>query len=76
MSQRQAQVFSITQQGAQASNTIVSGTLLICSFEARVLFDTGATHSSVSLYFALRFTEKPILLESPLCVATSTHFVR
>ncbi|XP_073268753.1 uncharacterized protein [Populus alba] len=34
-SQRQARVFAITQQDAQASNTVVSGTLLICSFEAR-----------------------------------------
>ena len=44
MSQRQARAFAITQQGVHASNTVVSGTLLICSFEARVLFDTGATH--------------------------------
>lgn len=34
-----------------------------------MLFDTGATHSFVSSYFALRFTKQPILLESPLCVA-------
>ena len=68
-SQGQARVFAITQQDAQTSNIVVSGTLLICSFEARVLFDTGATHSFVSSYFALRFTKQPILLESPLCVA-------
>jgi len=74
-SQRQARVFAITQQDAQTSNTVVSGTLLICSFEARVLFDTGATHSFVSSYFALRFTKQPILLESPLCVAIPSNEV-
>ena len=69
-SQRQAQVFTLTQQNARTPNTIISGTLSICSFEVRVLFDIGETHSFVSSCFALRFTKQLILLESPLCVAT------
>jgi len=52
--QGHARVFALTQQDAQASNTVVSDILPVCSFEAKVLFDTGATHSFVSLYFSMR----------------------
>jgi hypothetical protein len=38
--QGHARVFALTQQDAQASNTVVSGILHVCSFEAKVLFDT------------------------------------
>ena len=52
--QRHARVFTLTQQDAQASNTVVSCILLVCSFEAKILFHTCATHSFVSPYFAMR----------------------
>ena len=42
--QRHARVFTLTQQDAQTSNTVVSGILPVCSFEAKVLFGIGATH--------------------------------
>ena len=36
----QARVFHLTQQDAQASGTVVSGIIPVCSVSARVLFDT------------------------------------
>ena len=41
----QARVFTLTRQDAQASNAVVTGILSIDSQDARVLFDSGATHS-------------------------------
>ena len=38
---------------AQASNIVVTGTLTICSREALILFDSGATYSLVSPSFGL-----------------------
>ena len=40
----QARVFTLTPQDAQASNAVVSGILSVCSLDARVLFDPGASH--------------------------------
>ena len=50
----QAQVFTLTPQDAQASNAVVSSILSVCSLDARVLFDPGASHSFVSPVFASR----------------------
>jgi len=74
-SQRQARVFALTQQDAHASNIVVSGTLFICSFKAKVLFHTRATHFFISSYFTLKFSKQPNLLERPLCVATPSNEV-
>ena len=63
-------MFHLTQQDAQASGTVVSGIIPVCSVSARVLFDTGATHSFVSSYFALQFVCPSICLDRPLSVAT------
>ncbi|KAJ9189955.1 hypothetical protein P3X46_001199, partial [Hevea brasiliensis] len=48
----------------------VAGILLVCSYEARVLIDPGATHSFVSPVFAMRLGRNPTTLECPLLVAT------
>ena len=55
---------------AQASNTVVTGTLTICSKPALVLFDSGATHSFVSPSFALCLDMRFDVLNSPLTVFT------
>ena len=47
----QARVFTLTPQDAQTSNAMVAGILLVCSFEARVLFDSGASYSFISSFF-------------------------
>jgi len=44
--------------------------LIVFSFKAKILFDTGATHSFVSLYFAIRFDKQPTLLKSSISVST------
>ena len=44
-------MFALTRQDAQASNAVVTGILSIDSQDARVLFDSGATHSFISPFF-------------------------
>ena len=69
----QSWLYALTRQDAQASNAVVTGTLLINSFEAYVLFDPGSTHSYVSSFFAPRFGELPMLLNPPFWVSTPTE---
>ena len=68
--QGQARAFVLNPWDAQASNTVVIGTLTICSKQALVLFDSGATHSFVSPLFALCLDMKFDVLDSPLNVLT------
>ena len=49
---------------------MVVGTLFICSCDARVLIDPGATHSFVSASFAVKLGRDFSLLDVPLTVAT------
>ena len=65
-----ARVFALTRQDAQASNAVVTGTLSVCSQDAHVLFDPGATHSFVSLYFAPRLGKSSSFLDETLVVTT------
>ena len=55
---------------AQASNAVVTSTLTICSRQALVLFDSGATHSFVSPSFALCLDMIFDVLNSPLTMLT------
>ncbi|KAJ1435700.1 Retrotransposon gag domain [Sesbania bispinosa] len=64
----QARVFAMTRQDAQASNAVVTGILSICSRDAHVLFDPGATHSFVSLSFATQLGKSPSSLDETLAV--------
>ena len=66
----QARAFVLNPQDARASNTVVTGTLTICSKRALVLFDSGATHSFVSPSFALCLDRRFDVLKSPLTVLT------
>ena len=43
----------LNPQDAQVSNIVVTSTLTICSMEALVVFDSGATYSLVAPSFAL-----------------------
>jgi hypothetical protein len=49
---RSATVNNITAEDAEKAPDVVLGTLLVNSFPAKVLFDTGASHSFVSQKFA------------------------
>ena len=59
----------MTPQDAQTSNKVVSRILSVCSLDARVLFDPGASHSFVSPIFASRMEWQPSKM-FPLSIAT------
>ncbi|GAA0174564.1 hypothetical protein LIER_27932 [Lithospermum erythrorhizon] len=46
------QINAVTQQEMRDSPRVVTCTLLLCDSEARMLFDSGATHSFISQSFA------------------------
>ena len=45
-------MFALTNEEAQETPTVITGTLLINGSSAKVLFDFGATHSFISNVFA------------------------
>ncbi|XP_074562797.1 uncharacterized protein LOC141819370, partial [Curcuma longa] len=47
-----ARVFSLTKEEAASASTVVTGQVVIFQHLATVLFDTGATHSFISVPFA------------------------
>ncbi|WRX23573.1 Retrotransposon gag domain - like 10 [Theobroma cacao] len=55
---------------AQTSNVVVSGILSVCTMNARVLFDPGATHSFISPCFASRLGRDHVRREEQLMVFT------
>jgi hypothetical protein len=65
-----ARVYALTPGDAAGSNSVVSGTLPILSGRAFVLFDSGATHSFVSYYFAKACCLESEALDINLAVAT------
>ena len=66
----QARVFVLNPRDAQASNAVVTSTLTICSRQAVVLFDSSATQSFVSPFFALCLDMRFDVLNSSLTVLT------
>ena len=60
----------LSPRDAQASNIVVTGTLTICSKEALILFDSGATYSLVSPSFGLCLDRRFDVLNSLLTVLT------
>ena len=66
----QGRVFAVNPQEAHASNTAVTGTFLIDKLKARVLFDSGATHSFISPYFANKLARDKTLMKSHLIIST------
>ena len=51
-----------------AFTTAVIGILLVDKLKARVLFDSGATHSFVSPYFAKTLARDKVLMKNPLAI--------
>ena len=45
-------MFALTHDKAEASSNVVEGTISILSYSARVLMDSGASHSFVHESFA------------------------
>ncbi|XP_073025046.1 uncharacterized protein [Primulina eburnea] len=65
-------VFAITQEEADDTNDVLSGTIFIQQVSAYVLFDCGATHSFISKRFAKKLGCKPEKLNEPFRIATPT----
>ena len=63
-------MYAITRQDAEASNTAVTGTVLVETLDAYVLFDTGSTHSFVSPRLASKLGVEPRKMEIPLVVSS------
>ncbi|XP_074342281.1 uncharacterized protein LOC141679774 [Apium graveolens] len=65
-----ARVFVLTTNQAAANSGTVLGTLLVAIRDAYVLFDTGSTHSVVSLSFVHHLGIAPSLLYPHMSIAT------
>ena len=63
-------MYAINQVDAEAADNVVEGTLLVCGFEAKVLFDPGSTHSFLSPKFAKLIDMPARELEYVLTVST------
>ena len=63
-------VFTINPQDVQASNTAVAGMLCVDRVVARVLFDSGATHSFISPYFGNKLARDKVLIRNLLAIST------
>lgn len=63
-------MFAMGPQDVLGFNDVVTSTLLISSFKALVLFDSGATHSFVSLNFVSRLNRPCEIMVDPLIVNT------
>ncbi|XP_008811203.2 uncharacterized protein LOC103722425 [Phoenix dactylifera] len=63
-------IYALTQQDAQASNTVASGTLPVASVYDHILFDSGATHFFVSSTFARKHDLSCVPLEYDLHIST------
>ena len=70
VSRGQSQVFILNLQKAHASNTVVTDTLFIDKVQARVLFDSRATHLFTSPYFANKLARDKTLMKDPLAIGT------
>nr|GEZ38478.1 hypothetical protein [Tanacetum cinerariifolium] len=63
-------VFSLTRDQEANSSGIISGTLLMNDHAVFVLFDTGATHSMISITLAKYINIPPRLLNFSLSIST------
>ena len=64
----QGRVFTLNSQEVHASTIVIIGTLLVDKVKARVLFDSDATHSFISPYFAKTLARDKVLMKSPLAI--------
>src|SRR5262249_42524690 len=76
---RPAKVFAVTSEEAKVADNVTEGTVLIDGFHARVLFDSGATDSFISVHFtellSSRHDRVITVLSTPLSVASPGGFL-
>ena len=70
MGRGQGRVFTLNPQEAQTITNVVTGTFTIEHMYARTLFDSGATHSFISPYFAKKLSKESRKMENPLIIST------
>lgn len=69
--QPHVRVFALTEDEAQtAPGTVIIGNCILCGYSARVLFDTGASHSFISHAFAISHDLGTTSMNSNLSIAT------
>ncbi|KAL5831658.1 hypothetical protein ACOSQ4_017012 [Xanthoceras sorbifolium] len=68
----QARVFAVTQQEAEATLEVVTGTITVFDKNAYVLIDPGATHSFVSMGFAANASIESQPLDCSMVVSLPT----
>jgi hypothetical protein len=66
----QARVYALTPGDAETENEVVTGTLPLFSGKAIVLFDSGATHSFISVSYVRRYSLNIELMEIGVVVST------
>jgi len=65
----QGRAYAIVLRDHGESGTVVEGIFLVNSFPAKILFDSGASHSFISLFFMLRLQLISDFLDTPLSMA-------
>ncbi|XP_058220084.1 uncharacterized protein LOC131330491 [Rhododendron vialii] len=71
--QKQEKAFALTPRDPRNTESVVAGTILICSTPAYVLFDSGSTHSFIASQFALKLSKSPEPLAYELLVSASLN---
>ncbi|GFS35910.1 hypothetical protein Acr_00g0042620 [Actinidia rufa] len=66
---RQGRAFALVPGNTPTTTSVVSGILPICGQPARILMDSGSTHSFVSNSFEYYLTTSPVPLEYELSVS-------
>ena len=52
---RQGRAYNLILEEAEVADGVITGTILVQSIPAHVLFDSGATHSFISANFIARY---------------------
>ena len=59
-------MYTLDPQEVHASDTTVIGTIFIDKLQARILFDSGVTHSFTSPYFINKLAREKTIMKVPL----------
>ena len=66
----QGHVYTVTQQAESADQPVILGTFLLSRLWARVLFDSGASHSFIAASVVIELGLEVETLEEPLYVSS------
>ena len=75
----QGRVYAVTPQAESADQPVIQGTFLLSCLWARVLFDSGASHSFIAasvvieLGLEVETLEEPLYVSSPLGISVTPH---